>query len=158
MVIHSSDQFNITDGLENLEIMLHIIHSFGEELPSACQNSCQEAWAVFDSFLLKYGSSYDIAERTTRVLRHGITLFGDASLPVAASVVARMSLGFEATGFPSYLWIAGKVIGCFGNENNQVLQRAFREMYERSTNKVVSLLQTKPPGDVPDGKSTHVPF
>lgn len=152
MIIHPSDRFNITDGLENLEIMLHIIRSFGEELPSACQNSCQEAWAVFDSLLLKYGSSYDIAERATRVLRHGITLFGEASLPVAASVVARMSLGFEATGFPSYLWIAGKVIGSFGNEkNDQVLQGAFREMYERSTNKVVSLLQTKPPGDIPDG-------
>lgn len=142
---------NVNNGLENLEIMLHIIRSFGEELPSACQNSCQEAWAVFDSLLLKYGSSYDIAERATRVLRHGITLFGEASLPVAASVVARMSLGFEATGFPSYLWIAGKVIGSFGNEkNDQVLQGAFREMYERSTNKVVSLLQTKPPGDIPD--------
>jgi transportin-3 len=136
--------------------MLHIIHSFGEELPSACQNSCQEAWAVFDSFLVKYGSSYDIAERTTRVLRHGITLFGDACLPVAASVVARMSLGFEATGFPSYLWIAGKIIGSFGNKNNQALQGTFQEVYERSTNKVVSLLQTKPPGDIPDGMSAHV--
>jgi len=141
---------NVNNGLENLEIMLHIIHGFGEELPSACQNSCQDAWAVFDSFLLKYGSSYDIAERTTRVLRHGITLFGEASLPVAASVVARMSLGFETTGFPSYLWIAGKIIGTFGHENNQALQEAFQEIYERSTNKVVSFLQTKPPGDVPD--------
>jgi transportin-3 len=138
--------------------MLHIIHSFGEELPAACQNSCQEAWAIFDSFLVKYGSSYDIAERTTRVLRHGITLFGDASLPVAASVVARMSLGFEATGFPSYLWIAGKIIGSVKKENNQALQGAFREVYERSTNKVVSLLQTKPPGDVPDGTSAMFDF
>ena len=153
MTSGSSDQFYFTDGLENLEIMLHVIRSFGEELPSACQNSCQEAWAIFDSFLLKYGSNYDIAERTTRVLRHGITLFGDAGLPVAASVVVRMSLGFESTGFPSYLWIAGKVIGSFGTESNQALQGAFREMYERSTNKVVSLLQTKPPGDIPDGTS-----
>lgn len=153
MVRHPSDR--PTDGLENLEIMLHVVHSFGEELPSTCQNSCQEAWIVFDSFLLKYGSTYDVAERTTRVLRHGITLFGDSCLSVAASVIARMSLSFEGTGFPSYLWIAGKVIGTFGNENDQPLRRAFQEMYERSTNKVVSLLQAKPPGDIPDGTS-HV--
>lgn len=135
--------------------MLHIIHSFGEELPSACQNSCQEAWTVFDSFLSKYGSSYDIAERTTRVLRHGLTLFGHTSFSVAVSVVRRMSLSFEATGFPSYLWIAGKVVGSFGNENNQALHGALQEMYERSTNKVVSLLQAKPPGEIPDGTSIY---
>jgi transportin-3 len=67
-----------------------------------------------------------------------------------------MSLSFEGTGFPSYLWIAGKVIATFGNEDNQPLRGAFQEMYERSTNKVVSLLQTKPPGDIPDGTSLHV--
>ncbi|RDB28567.1 Uncharacterized protein C11G11.07 [Hypsizygus marmoreus] len=144
------DIVNVNNGLENLEVMLHVIRSFGEELPAACQNSCEEAWLVFDSFLTKYGSSYDIAERTTRVLRHGINLFGDAALPVAPSVVARMSLAFDATGFPSYLWIAGKIIGRFGNEEDLNLRGSFREIYERSTKKVVALLQEKSPGDVPD--------
>jgi len=131
--------------------MLHVIHSFGEELPAACQNSCEEAWSVFDSFIAKYGSDYDIAERTTRVLRHGVNLFGNAALPVAPSVVARMSFAFETTGFPSYLWIAGKIIGRFGNEENETLRLSFQEIYERSTNKVVSLLQLKSPRDMPDG-------
>lgn len=136
--------------------MLHVIHSFGEQLPAACQNSCQEAWAVFDNFLAKYGSDYDIAERTTRVLRHGITLFGSAALLVAPSVVARMSIAFEATGFPSYLWIAGKMIGAFGNEEDASLRGVFQEVYERSTRKVVSLLQTKSPRDIPDGTLSAV--
>ena len=140
------------DGLENLEVMLHVIRGFGEELPATCQDSCQEAWTIFDSFLQKYGSNYDIAERTTRVLRHAINLFGKAALPIAPSVVARMSVGFDSTGFSSYLWIAGKVISTFGNEETQTLRTAFRELYERSTNKVVFLLQTQSPGDMPDGK------
>lgn len=142
-----------TDGLENLEVMLHVIRSFGEELPAACQNSCEEAWLVFDSFILKYGSSYDIAERTTRVLRHGINLFGKGALPVTPSVVTRMSFAFEATSFPSYLWIAGKIIGRFGDEEDSNLRGTFKELYERATNKVATLLQAKSPGDIPDGES-----
>jgi len=150
IAVSQEELHDVNNGLENLEVMLHVIRGFGEELPAACQNSCQEAWGIFDGFLLKFGSDYDIAERTTRVLRHAINLFGDASLPVAPSVVARMSVGFESTGFPSYLWIAGKIISTFGNEENPSLRGSFREVYERSTRKVVSLLQTKSPGDLPD--------
>lgn len=131
--------------------MLHVIRSFGEELPAVCRNSCEEAWLVFDRFLTKYGSSYDIAERTTRVLRHGITLFGSSALQIAPSAVARMSLAFEATGFSSYLWVAGKLIGRFGGEEDPNLRGTFREIYERSTGKVVSLLQAKSPAEIPDG-------
>lgn len=131
--------------------MLHVIHSFGEELPAACQNSCEEAWGIFDTFIVKYGSEYDIAERTTRVIRHGLNLFGKATLSVAPSVVARMSHAFEATGFPSFLWIAGKIIGRFGNDADQNLRSSFQEIYQQSTNKVVSLLQVKAPNDIPDG-------
>ena len=141
----------LLDGLENVEVMLHVIHTFGEDLPAACQNSCEEAWLVFDVFLSKYGSEYDIAERTTRVLRHGINIFGPSALQVADSVMTRMSLAFEATGFSSYLWIGGKMMGRFGNEENPALRSSFQQLYERSTNKVVALLQVKLPRDIPDG-------
>lgn len=154
----SSFNNSLTDGLENLEVMLHIIHSFGDELPAACQNSCQEAWVIFDSFLDKYGTSFDLAERATRVIRHGISLFGDAALPVAPSVLGRMSLAFELTGFPSFLWIAGKIINRFGGGTNRSLQVAIQEIYERSTNKVASLLQLKSPGEIPDGERVYVNF
>jgi transportin-3 len=132
--------------------MLHVVRSFGDELPAACQGTCGDAWHIFDGFITKYGLSYDTAERTTRVLRHGITLFGSSSLTVAASVVGRMTEAFEATGFPSYIWISGKIIGRFGDEEDPSLRAAFRLAYERSTNKVVSLLQSKSPNDIPDGE------
>ncbi|KAH0590836.1 hypothetical protein H2248_000956 [Termitomyces sp. 'cryptogamus'] len=170
------DIFNINNGLENLEIMLHVIRSFGEELPIACQNTCQQAWLVFDTFLTKYGSSYDVTERTTRVLRHAVTFFDKAALPVAPAVVDRMSHAFEATGYSSYLWIAGKVIDAFGDEedrrsvwiagkamnvsgNNeayQLLRGSFKVLFERSTAKVVSLLQLKSPSDLPDVLEDYV--
>ena len=147
---------NFIDGLENLEVMLHVIRSFGDELPAACKSTCKEAWNVFDAFLTKYGSNYDVAERTTRVLRHGINLFGSSALAICPSVVNRMTVGFEDTGFSSYLWIAGKIIGRFGDEEDPALRRASQEIYQRSTNRVVFLLQAKLPTDIPDGESRPV--
>jgi transportin-3 len=147
-----SDSNYPLDSLENMEVMLHVIQTFGDELPSACQNSCEEAWVVFDSFLTKFGSDYDLGERTTRVLRHGLSLFGNSALPVAASVMTRLTAGFDATGFPSNLWIAGKIIQRFGDEENSSLRRTFQEAYEHSTQKVISLLQVKSPGEIPDGR------
>jgi transportin-3 len=69
--------------MENLETMLHVIRSFGEELPPTCRTTCKDAWDIFDPFLAKYGSNYDVSERTTRVFRHGMTLFGPSTLQVS---------------------------------------------------------------------------
>ncbi|KAG6851195.1 hypothetical protein H0H93_015205 [Arthromyces matolae] len=161
---------NSNNGLENLEIMLHVIRSFGEELPTSCQSTCQQAWLVLDAFLSKYGSNYEVTERTTRVLRHGITFFGKAALPVASAVVGRMSVAFENTGYSSYLWIAGKIIDSFGNgderklvwvegetvEVYETLREASRVLFEQSTAKVVSLLRLKSPRDLPDVLEDYV--
>ncbi|OSC99478.1 ARM repeat-containing protein [Trametes coccinea BRFM310] len=140
----------ITHDLENLEVMLGVIQSFGEHLPTACQNTHQEAWAVFEPFIAKYGSEYPICERTTRVLRLGLTFFGSATLPILPSVLSRMASSFEATGFSSYLWMAGKVVGRFGNEEDPALRTAFKDVYERASNKLVTMLQEKPPQMIPD--------
>ncbi|ESK97988.1 mrna transport regulator [Moniliophthora roreri MCA 2997] len=144
------------DGLENLEVMLNVIRSFGEELPSACQNTCAEAWTIFDAFIVKYGADADIAERTTRVLRHGLSFFDSAVLPIAPAIVARMSFSFENTGISSYLWIAGKLMGRFGDEEDTSLRGSFKEIYERSTSKVASMLQVKTAGSIPDVLEDYV--
>ena len=133
--------------------MLHVIQGYGEDLPPACQSTCQEAWLVFDNFLANHGLNYDLAERSTRVLRRGVDLFGRSALPIAPSVVSRMSQAFEATAYPSFLWIAGKIIGRFGNERDPNLQAALRDIFERSTTKVAALLSVKAPREIPDGTS-----
>jgi len=147
-----AQRHNPADGLENLEVMLHVIQSYGEHLPPACRDTCQEAWAIFDAFILKYGTNVDLAERTTRVLRRGVDLFGKAVFPIATSVIARMSFAFEATGFPGFVWIAGKIIGRFGYEDDPSFRGAVQELFERSTAKVVALLQIKGPGEIPDSQ------
>lgn len=131
--------------------MLAVIETFGEDLPPACSATGQESWAILDPLLSKYGSHYDLAERTTRVLRCGLRFFGTTAKPIAPAVLARMSLAFEATGFASYAWIAGKIVQLFG-EDDPSLGPGIKDAYERSTAKVVNLIQEKELRDVPDGK------
>lgn len=131
--------------------MLAVIVTFGEELPPACLTSCQEAWAILDALLSKYGTHYDLAERATRVLRCGLKFFGKSALPIAHAVLGRMSLAFESTGFASYAWIAGKIVQLFGEEDAS-LGLGIKDAYERSTAKVIELVQQKDLRDIPDGK------
>jgi len=132
--------------------MLATIGSFGVQPPVACQNTCAESWTVFNEFIVKYGSDYEVAEYTTRVLRRGITFFGDAVLPIAPTVITRMSLAFESTGIPAYLWIAGKLVTLFGEDESPEMRRSFADVYERSTQKVVSILQERAVQTIPDGE------
>ncbi|KAH9487030.1 hypothetical protein JR316_0001096 [Psilocybe cubensis] len=140
----------VGNGLENLEVMLHVIQGYGEDLPPACQNTGQEAWLVFDAFLSSHGLNYDLAERSTRVLRRGIDLFSKSALPLAPSVIHRMSAAFETTGFPSFLWIAGKIIGRYGIEKDSALHASILEIFQRSTAKVATMLEQSSPREIPD--------
>lgn len=132
--------------------MLAVIETFGEDLPPGCVNSCEEAWTVIDTLLSKYGDQYDVVERATRVIRAGLRFFGRSAAPVASSVLARMSIGFEATGFASYTWISGKIISNFGEDSSLDMYAAVKDAYERSTTKVVALLQGQELRELPDGE------
>ena len=131
--------------------MLRIVDTFGDVLPDSCLSSCREAWSILDALLATFGSQYDITERTTRVIRGGLRLFNSVALPVVPSVVARMSIQFESTGFASYAWIAGKAVALYGEEDNADIWAAIKDVYERSTSKLASLLQQKEMRDIPDG-------
>jgi transportin-3 len=144
----------VLDGLENLEVMLSIIETFGDDLPPACRNTCQEAWLFFDPFIAKYGADYNTCERVTRVLRFSLTFFGSTALPVIPSVLARMATSFEATGFASYLWIIGKTVSQFGNEEGETLRSAIKQAFERTSTKLLKMLQETPPSQIPDGKDS----
>ncbi|KAH9937196.1 ARM repeat-containing protein [Fomitopsis serialis] len=114
---------SVCNALESLEVMLGVIQTF---------ESAQEGWSFFDPFIVKYGSDYAICER----------IHGDGPANIAI-VLKRMSAAFEATGFSSYLWIVGKIIGRFGHDEDPALRAAFKEVFEHSSNKLVRLLQEK---------------
>jgi transportin-3 len=143
-----------SDNLANLEVMLYTVGTFGEKLPEACRGTCEQAWEVLDAFFLKYGIDPDCAESATRVIRQGLSLFGNTALPVLPSVINRMASAFESTSISSYLWVIGKIIQSFGNEEDPALRVAFRDAYERTTRQVVMMLSAKEPAVMPDGERT----
>lgn len=130
--------------------MLYVIRSFGEDLPPACQNTVPQTWAVFDGFLAKYGGEPEVAERTTRVLRWGLPFYGRAARPVAAAVMTRLGRLFDTSEISSYLWICGKAVQEFGHERDEGIHAAFLEVYQRSTQRIATILQTRPPTAIPD--------
>jgi transportin-3 len=132
--------------------MLSIIRGFGEQLPAACQNTCKDVWDMFDLLLSKYCKDENVSERACRVLRFGLGFFDEAALPMAASAIARMSFSFDTSGVSSFLWIGGKIIGQFGESEDMELRGAFKELYERSTQKIVQLLSSQSPDTLPGGK------
>lgn len=142
----------VEDSLECLETMLSVVRTFGSDLPAVCETTCQEAWSCLDLFITKYGSEYDASDRVTRLIRYGFTFFGSAALPVASAVVSRMTSSFETTGNPGYVWIIGKIVSEFGNEEDPSLRGVFKESYDRVSAKVLSSLQEKSPAAIPDGK------
>ncbi|KAH9982567.1 ARM repeat-containing protein [Lactifluus volemus] len=141
---------DVGNGLANLEVMLHVVGSFGDSLPPACEGTCQEVWPVFDAFLAKHGSDYESAEHVTRVLRHALNLFGRVVLTIAADILGRMTTSFSSSGLSCYLWIASKVYSRFGDEEDPVLREAVRDLYERSTQKILVMLQEKSAATLPD--------
>lgn len=132
--------------------MISVIDHFSEDLPPACEATSQEAWAVLDALLSKFGSRNDLGERSTRVLRAGLRFFGPTAKPVVTSVLGRMSLSFEATGYASYVWIAGKIISSFSEDDSTDMHAAVLDAFERSTSKVIALLQVKRLSEIPDGE------
>ncbi|KAF8525095.1 ARM repeat-containing protein [Hysterangium stoloniferum] len=147
----TSDELQrIGNYLEHLEAMLYIVRGFGDQLPAACQNTSQDAWVLFDNLIAKYGEHYSVGDHAARVIRYSIELFGTSSLPIMQQVLSRMATSFQATGLSGYMWIVGKVIGRFGDEEDPALREAFRQSYETVSEKVVAILHTKPPSDIPD--------
>jgi len=130
--------------------MLYVIRTFGEELPPACQNVCVEVWAVFDALLLKYGSLYFITERCSRTLRLGLEFFGKAAKPILPTLLERLTASFEASGYSSNLWVIGKAVGAFGNENSSVIRSAYKAAYERTSVRVFAMLKSQAFTEIPD--------
>lgn len=136
--------------------MLYVVKGFSEELPQNCHETGLEAWTLFDTLLTKYGEYFMVCDRATRVLRHGIELFGTTALPFVPQILSRMTTSFEAWGHAGYVWIAGKTIARFGNSADPALRLVFKQTYEGISAKVFTLLQTVSPMNIPDGKCRHI--
>lgn len=132
--------------------MLRVVRGFGEDLPPACQNTIVDVWSVIDALLQRQGSVRFIAERVCTTLRSGLEFFGPSARAVVPSLLSRLSATFDSTGFASFIWIVGKVIRLFGNEESPELRAVFQASFERISRQVFAILKIQTPEDVPDSE------
>ncbi|WWC63014.1 uncharacterized protein I303_105612 [Kwoniella dejecticola CBS 10117] len=148
----------LADVLEQLDSYLSIVRSI-DPLPQECYNTPSEIYGILDSLLEKYAKSFTISERVGTVLRRGLAFFPTQALePIVQPLLSRMVLSFEQTGYPSFLWITGKVTSKFGdavNSGNQALGGLLVGGFETLTNSMARLLQTKLAIEIPDAMEDY---
>ncbi|KAG9098145.1 Nuclear import receptor [Ceratobasidium sp. UAMH 11750] len=140
----------ICDGVELLLSMLQVIGTFGEELPSSCEDTCSQSWAVIDAVLGSHGGDPTISESMCRLLRAALPFFGSSALPVIPLVVKRAVLNFNETGIASYPWILRKCIEAHGHTGKVALREDFKQAYELVSARMSSMLQTQSISNIPD--------
>lgn len=132
--------------------MLHVIQSFGEELPPACKDTAAQIYGVLDTLIAKHGSHYFISERVCRVIRMGIQFYADSARSLVPAMLQRVATAFHSSGFSSFLWLLGKATSFYAAEQDAALLRAFKDAYEMASLKVFAMLKSQPAADMPDGE------
>ncbi|KAN0063147.1 Nuclear import receptor [Thecaphora frezii] len=139
------------DRMEQLEKFLMVVGAgFWQHLPATCARTCQEAYSVIDTVLASHGHIYFISERACALLRRGLGFFGKLTLPSLPALLERLAICYEATGFPGYIWIAGKCIDQFGRGADLTLRSALQGTFDRISGKTMKMLEESTPSDLSD--------
>jgi transportin-3 len=147
------------DALERIDVYLAIVGRLPDGLPEACLATVQQVWGVIDSLLAKYGSNANVADRSCVATRRGLVFFDDAAYSVAPAILERLSTSFEQAPAAGYLWVTGKVIQQFGQQEDPAFQQAIKRAFERESNKIFEILQSTVPTQIPDSAySSLLPF
>ncbi|GAA6005186.1 hypothetical protein JCM10207_002891 [Rhodosporidiobolus poonsookiae] len=140
----------LCDALERIDVYLAIIGRLPAGVPDACIATCGQVWTVLDGLLAKYGANGKVADRVSIVLRRGLVFFGDAALAVAPAMLERLATAFEQSPAAGYLWITGKTVQQFGQQQDPAFAGVVKSTFERESNKVFEMLQSTPPAQIPD--------
>lgn len=141
------------DKMEQLEKFLQIVGpDFSESLPQSCSQTCQEAYSILDTILAQHHATFFLSERTCALIRRSLAFFGNLAIPTLPKLLERMVSSFEATGFPGYIWIVGKVLDGFGNLQDEALSAAMSNAFQRTSAKVLSMMESTAPQELSDGE------
>ncbi|WVQ84216.1 hypothetical protein IAT38_006367 [Cryptococcus sp. DSM 104549] len=148
------------DALEQIDAYLTVVRTL-DPLPESCYPTCPAVFAIIDALLARYAALFYISERASSVLRRGLAFFPQRALePVLQPLMERMALAFEQTGYPSYLWITGKVTDKFGEAargpGGEALGQLLVRSWESVTNAMAKLLQAKTAVEIPDVMDDYV--
>lgn len=123
----------LSDTLETLDTFLSYVPSLADHLQPECSKTLEQIWAVWDGVLSLYDKNFKVSERACAVIRRGLQFFGNLCLPLLVSIVDRMTVSYERSGCPSYLWITGKVVGLFSETRDPGLESCLKIAFERQS-------------------------
>lgn len=142
--------------MEQLDALVQTGHT-GRSIPESCYPTASQIWGVLDSLLSRYAKLFYISERVGSLIRRGLKFFPPAAIaPIIQQMLDRMTSCFEETGYPSYLWITGKLASTFSEQavtpGGEALAGLLLGALARETEILRVLCETKSAVEIPDGE------
>lgn len=123
----------LIDNLETIDTFLSIVPPLEEQLLAGCSKTLEQVWTILDNTLELYDKNYKVSERACAVIRRGLQFFGPLCSPLLVNIVNRMTLSYERSGCPSFLWITAKVISASAETRNHTLESCLKAAFERQS-------------------------
>ena len=99
---------------------------------------------IIEKLFLRYAKEEPISEALCRLFRNTIETYRLHFLPVLPKLVELLVQTFETTGFPCYLWVAGRCVRTFGQGEEQLAGSMVQTLVEKMTELVFKIAQSAP--------------
>jgi len=73
-------------------------------------------------------------------------------------ILVRLSGAFESSGYPSYIWISGKIVTRFGNEEALIVRDSLRRSFEAINTHIFEMLKVQAANTIPDVIEDYVHY
>lgn len=157
----SRDDLNpVIGALDQLEAYIVNVKPL-ETLPADCVATPEAIYSIVEGLLDKYGSSYGIADKATRLLRRGINFYPfDQVQPLIPRLLAKCVACFEGSGHSSYVWLTDRTVALFGDRlaatgegmGGREAETMVGAAIERLTTSVKGFETQQGAVEIPDGK------
>lgn len=146
----------VADAMELLDSFLAVVGKL-DPLPASCMSTPAQVWAVLDALLSRHANMYFISERIGSLVRRGLQFFPlEALQGFIIPLMDRMGGAFAATGYPSYMWVQGRIVVKFAEATRgpggAELAAAMLRGLEGLTAEVGRMLSEKVAREIPDGE------
>ena len=149
---------NLPDHLQLLTIFVQNIQPYvspGEENPAV--KYCQEILPVMSAIAENFTNSTAILETVCRCWRNMVLSYRTAILPMLSTLAQQLASGFQATRQGCFLWATDSVLREFavGAEFvDAATSQAIYHFFETQAVAFLRIMNSLPPDELPDGKSS----
>jgi hypothetical protein len=150
------DLQRVADAIEQIDAYLVNLQMF-QPYPAMCLSTPTQVFPLLAALLEKYAKTYFMTERISSLIRRSLAFFPtDTLTPILQSLVEYLVQGFAQTGYPSFIWIIGKITQKFALRTRgppgEAVARVLATALESITSSLELLLTEKVAVEIPDGE------